>query len=625
MQPGRSVLRSAAGTGFCVFLLLMSTALHAGTTTDTIAVGKYPITITDPKTGAQQTEDLYIDVETEVFICDEQKKKVGTYRYDLGKVACERHCLACPVCGGPGKDQCGKDHSLKREVPVKECTQTIGQIVEAAKRQVLKDLHDKKSMSAKGKSVYLFRPNEKGNILADLDTALAAAVKDGESSHPDFKAAGEHKGTISVGAQGHVGICEKGENQLGYEQAKYEVTVHIKITIRLVKYLVSTDPASGKPKKDHYGPKEDKEVFSYTYDRRMPVGFRYEYAGKTSGWRITDRCTCCGHESRGEPVSTKPASFPVTPVPVAPPAPKQEEPVKEPETPKKTGHEYRGEGTQLPSRGAYGSFVIAPDTTVAVRADGATSSFVIDEEGKKTQDLEQKGKYFVGKLPRLIAGGIVTGGIITAIITTSAGDRPAVPRGIVAGRYYDGTAAPSLETGIPRIDPHNLERYNLSATIRGGTGTVQYGSPNVYLIDNATGSARAIFDLGAREPLPPGTARFTFTGPAGDVIDEKNVSVYSYGLSFTPARVTRGVPVTGNGSVSGLDGATPIEVTVSFDPILGASVTGGRILRQVPGSVTFETTADGLNANPADFTFDTSKGLGKQDVTMTVTPKDRDR
>jgi hypothetical protein len=147
----------------------------------------------------------------------------------------------------------------------------------------------------------------------------------------------------------------------------------------------------------------------------------------------------------------------------------------------------------------------------------------------------------------------------------------------------------------------------------------------MYLIDNKTNTASAVYDIAAEEQLPAGTSRLTLTDHKGNVVDEKKISVYSYGLTFSPPQVMRGVPVTGNGTVTGVDVTTPIEVTITFDPILNVSVQSGKITKQSPGLVTFETSAGQFNALPADFTFDTSKGLGKQDVIMSVTPKEVDK
>jgi hypothetical protein len=678
---------------YSFLILICSSFLYAGTTSETIPIGSYPITIKDIKSGEETTENLHVDVEAEFFICDEQEKKVGTYKYSLGKETCERHCLTCPACGGPGKDKCDKGHSREREVPIKKCERTIKQIVEAAKKQVLKDLQNKKVTSSKGKSVYLFKPGEDGNVLAKLDAAIGNAVKDGEESHSDFTKPGEQKGKIRVSAAGHAGICEKSENELSYEQTKYAVTVHVKITIKLVKYLPFKDPITGEPRKDQFTEGEDKEIFTYTYDQRMPVGYRYKYTGKSGGWKVIYRCTCCKPEEGGEPVSSEPVVTPLTPEPVSTPVPAQEKEQKKtgeagkPDEAQKTGYQYGGEGAKLPAGGALGSFVISPDTTVAVKSGGASSSFFINEEGKKTGELEKKGNYFIGKVPGIISGGIVTGGVVTAVITTlkgatggtatgiattpssvttaapspgiatiptpgttaapspgittipspgataapspglttmpSPGVTTAPSPGISATPYYDATMPTSIKANVPNVDMNKLDMYNLSATPQTGE-MIDYGSPDMYLIDNRTNAASTVYDVASGETLPPGKTTLTLTDPEGNVIDEKEISVYSYNLSFNQTQVSRGMPVAGNGTVTGIDGSTQIEVTLTFDPILDVSVASGQITRKAPGIVTYKTTVNQFNLQPADFVFDTSKGVGKKDVGMIITPVDAD-
>lgn len=621
-----------------LFLFISTFSLHAGTTGKTIEIESYPVTMKDIKSGEESKEMFHIDVETEFFVCDEQEKEISTAKHDLGKVLCERHCLTCPVCGVPGKDKCDKDHSLEREVPIKKCERTISQIVDMAKKEVLKELQGRKMTSSKGKSVYLFKPGESGNILKAFGEALSEAVKDGEQDHPDFIKPGEQKGKIKVSAAGHAGICEKSENQLSYEQKKFEVTVHVKITVKLVKYYPFKNPITGGPEKDFVKPDEDSEVFTYTYDKRIPVGYRYKYSGKTSGWRVIKRCTCCHHEGEETPGSSTPTVTPITPTPIATPVPRPAATPSPAPTPKPsrgappkktggtttTGPEYR-EGAGLPSGGALGSFVISPDTTVAVKAGGASSSFFIDEDGGKIQEIEKKGDYFIGKVPRIISGGIVVGGIIAAVLSSGKGETAISPTGIATSGFYDGTVSPPVTATVLNPDIGNLGNYNLTATPAAGENAIHFGSPDLYLIDHKTNTASAVYDLAAGGGLPAGATRLTLTDPDGNIIDEKEIAVYSYGMVFSPPKVTRGVPVTGNGSIAGMDETTPLEVTLTFDPILEISVPGGKIIEQAPGRVTFETTAGLLNAQPADFTFDTSKGLGKQDVVMTIKPGGADR
>jgi len=239
--------------------------------------------------------------------------------------------------------------------------------------------------------------------------------------------------------------------------------------------------------------------------------------------------------------------------------------------------------------------------------------------------MEKKGDYFVGKVPKIIMGGIVAGGIITAILSSGKSETAIPQSGITTSGFYDGTVSWPVTVTVPNADISNLGNYNLTATPAAGGNSINYGSPDMYLIDNKTNTASAVYDIAAGDQLPAGTSRLTLTDPKGNVVDEKKISVYSYGLTFSPPQVMRGVPVTGNGTITGVDGTTPIEVTITFDPILDVSVQGGKIIKQAPGLVTFETSAGQFNALPADFTFDTSKGLGKQDVIMSVTPKEVDK
>ena len=194
-------------------------------------------------------------------------------------------------------------------------------------------------------------------------------------------------------------------------------------------------------------------------------------------------------------------------------------------------------------------------------------------------------------------------------------------RGIATTPAYDGTMSPPIKATVPNVDMNNLDKYNLTAAPKAGEA-IHYGSPDLYLIDNKTNTASTVHDIASHNPLPVGETRLTLTDPKGDIIDEKNVSVYSYNLAFSTPQVTRGVPVTGNGTVVGLDGTTPVEVTLTFDPILDVTVAAGEITRKAPGLVTYKTTVNQLNLQPADFVFDTSKGMGKQDVIMTVTPEE---
>ena len=406
---------------FSLFFFITNISLYAGTTTETIEIGSCPVTMKDIKSGAESTEMCHVDVETEFFVCDEQEKEISAAQHDLGKLFCERHCLTCPVCGGPGKDKCDKDHSLEKEVPIKKCDRTISQIVDMAKKQVLKDLQGKKMTSAKGKSVYLFKAGESGNILAKLDAAISKAIKDGEKDHSDFVKAGEEKGKIKVSAVGHAGICEKSENQLSYEQKKYKVTVYVKITIKLVKYYPFKNPITGKPEKDLVTPKQDDEVFTYTYDERIPVGYRYKYNGKSSGWRLIKRCPCCHQGETVKPVSTTPTVTPITPTPIvtptptakpasaptatptptpAPtPTPTQGTPQKKADESKTTGPEYR-EGIKLPASGALGSFVISPDTTVAVKAAEQAPLSLSMKKAKKFRKWRKKVIILSVKFPK---------------------------------------------------------------------------------------------------------------------------------------------------------------------------------------------------------------------------------
>lgn len=585
--------------------------LYAGTTNSTIGIGKAPIKVKDRWSGRTQVREHNIDLEIEIFICDEQQENLGKTKHDLGTAKCERHCT-CKRCGGPGKNTCAKDHSREKEVIISKCTRSIADIAKWLQQRILQQLRSRGVSVEKGRRIYPFRPGQRGNVVSQIQSALSNAQKDGEKDHSDFTKKQVKKGKIKVGAKGHVATCQKGQNKLSYDQTKYKVTVQVRAEVKLVKWCWVTDMATGKRVKQIVN---DGESFSYKIEQRIPVGYRYEYVGRTGGWKIQS-CTCCEHITRAG-VSTDPTSTPLTPGPQATPSPQPDRPKAE--EPKKT-HHYQGPGTGLPTSGAYSSFVITPDTTVAVKADGATASFFIDEEGEKEQELEPKGDYFIGPVPRKAVIGIVTGGIITTILRTGGDGSTSAPPGINMDPYHDRTTTGPIEIGVPNIDQDKLEDYDLLAEDTLSGRVTNFGSPPLYLIDNKSGAATAVYNLEENEGLKSGSTILRFEAPNGSILDEKTTNIYGYTLGFAPARVTRGTPVTANGEVSGLQPNAPIEVTVTHDPILQVNVTTGQVDNQGPGWVRFITTPAQLNASPVDFRFDTSEGLGRQDVIMRIKP-----
>ncbi len=274
---------------------------------------------------------------------------------------------------------------------------------------------------------------------------------------------------------------------------------------------------------------------------------------------------------------------------------------------------YQGSGTLLPDEGAYGSFVIAPDTVVAVKANGATSSFFIDKGGEKEEELERKGDYFVGLIKSGIVG-VVTGGIIDAIFNPQEKAHLKTP-GIKVDPYHDGVINDPIEINLKDIDPDRLQDYTLSVKDMATDEIIDYGSPDLYVIDQKTGLTTATYSLGE---LPPGSKNFVFTDPEGNILDKKEISIYRYSLSFTPSRVTRGVPVFGDIKLFGMMGNETVEVVVNFDPVLKAEVITGQMISEAPGEIVFIVTADEVNQSPTDFEFDTSEGLGQQQIRVEV-------
>ncbi len=275
---------------------------------------------------------------------------------------------------------------------------------------------------------------------------------------------------------------------------------------------------------------------------------------------------------------------------------------------------YQGPKVPLPQDGAYGSFVITPDTKVAVKKNGATSSFFINEEGEVEEGLDEEGDYFVGLIkPGVI--GVVTAGIIDAIFSPQE-KLPEKTPGIEVSPHYDGVISDPVIINVEDISLTQLEEYTLLVEDLETGKITNYGSPDLYLIDEK-GSANCTYSLGE---LSTGSKDFLFTDPKGKILDEKKVDVYEYFLSFTPSQVTRGMPVFGNIDVLGMEGKDKVQVYLSFDPVLGAEVIGGELVSKIPGVLVFMVTVDEVNQNSVDFKFDTSKGLGQQQVKLTVTP-----
>ncbi|MBE0477681.1 hypothetical protein IBX65_00985 [Candidatus Aerophobetes bacterium] len=281
----------------------------------------------------------------------------------------------------------------------------------------------------------------------------------------------------------------------------------------------------------------------------------------------------------------------------------------------KANHYYQGPGEPLPGTGVYGSFVITPDTTVAVKANGATSCFFIDEEGEKKEELDKKDNYFVGILKPGIVG-VVTAGIIDAIFNPQEKLPPKSP-GIKIDPYYDGITNEPAIIDIENVDIGRLEDYNLSVEDTATGQIIDYGSPDLFLADGKTGLATATYFPG---DVPAGAKEFVFTDPEGNILHEQMTNVYKYSLSFSPSRVTKGMPVFGDVSISGMTGEERVQVYLSFDAVLEAEIITGELISSIPGEVIFSASADEINQNPTDFTFDTSRGLGQQQVIVVVVP-----
>jgi len=277
---------------------------------------------------------------------------------------------------------------------------------------------------------------------------------------------------------------------------------------------------------------------------------------------------------------------------------------------------YKGPEAPLPNKGALGSFVITPDTEVFVKADGASSSFFIDQEGEKKEELEKRGNYFTGIVKSGIAG-IVTAGIVDAIFTPQE-KAPVKPSGIDVSPYYDGVTQDPVKINVKDISIDKLGDYTLSVKDMVTGDVIDYGSPDFCIVDSKTGFSTCAYLPG---DLPSGPKNFVFTDPQGNILDEKKTSVYQYSLSFTPSRVTRGTPVFGNIILFGIKNEEKVRVYLTFDPVLGVEVMTGKVIATNPGEVTFTGTVQEINKNPADFKFDTSKGLGQQQVRVKVVPE----
>lgn len=162
-----------------------------------------------------------------------------------------------------------------------------------------------------------------------------------------------------------------------------------------------------------------------------------------------------------------------------------------------------------------------------------------------------------------------------------------------------------------------LADYNLSVKDTTTGQIIEYGSPDLFLADATTGQATAAYFPG---DISAGTKEFIFTNPEGKVLDKETVNVYRYSLSFSPMRVTKGMPVFGDVYITGMTGKEKVNIYISFDPVLEIEIISGEPVTSLPGEVIFTSTVDRINENPADFKFDTSKGLGQQQVIVKVSP-----
>jgi len=153
----------------------------------------------------------------------------------------------------------------------------------------------------------------------------------------------------------------------------------------------------------------------------------------------------------------------------------------------------------LPSEGAYGRFAVVAQSSIAVKANGANSSFFINEEGKRVENLEKKGDYFTGLIEPVVVG-IVTERIIDAIFDQQEKAPERTP-GIIMGPYYDGIVNHSVRINIEDINYEQLGDYDLYVRNRGTGQIMDYGSPDLCIIDNKTGFAITIYSLGELPPM----------------------------------------------------------------------------------------------------------------------------
>ena len=282
----------------------------------------------------------------------------------------------------------------------------------------------------------------------------------------------------------------------------------------------------------------------------------------------------------------------------------------------------RRERARVP--GAIGTFTITEDTEMAVRKPegpgGVTASFiVVDEEGeeeKVTAEGRDSGKYIVfPSIPKIAKKVVIetekeTFAEVTLDYVVRDDYAPPFPE-MVLEDYYDVTVHEPIEIGIESTDVGEIENYDLISEDLSTGETVSYGPPDGIITDPMTGVSTLVYP-GVQDITGP--FDLALIDQDGNVLDEKDVCLYDYTLSFTPEEVVRGTLVSGNIEMSGLEGDEEVKIIITYDPILGLKVMTGKVVDEVPGEATIVTTPEHLNTNPVDITFDTSEGMGCKEV-----------
>ena len=286
----------------------------------------------------------------------------------------------------------------------------------------------------------------------------------------------------------------------------------------------------------------------------------------------------------------------------------------------RAGQLWGGPDTPLPSSGAFGSFIITEETRVAVKANGAASSFFINQEKKPEEELDREDGHFAGIIrPGVIA--LVTGGIIDAVFNQQ-GQTPPVTEGLDVPSYFDGISNYPVEAHIGSVTGSDMTGYRLLARDNASGQIWDYGSPDLSLTDTLSGRGTAVYSLGE---LPAGEKELMLIDPQGALLDRAMTTSYSYFVQFRPQQVTMGVPVYGDAFVEGVPASETVRVSLSFDPVLQVQVNTGVVVSGGPGYVAFQATAAALNESSTDFTFDTSGGLGEKQVNYVFSVLSKER